>query len=148
MHKPSAYTQGTTTMPSQPVHVSDVIRTPAASLGDAQTRLRRIKRLAWLMDGAFRLPGTGFRFGLNGLIGLVPVGGDAALGLLSLYILHEASKMGVPRDKLLRMAGNIVLEVAGGAIPVVGDLFDMALKANLRNIAIIEEHVRTLAQTA
>jgi len=107
----------------------------------AQARLKRLRRLAWLIDGAFGLPGTGFRFGLNSIIGLLPVGGDVALGALSLYIVYEAARLGVPRPVLTRMLGNVILEVAGGSVPILGDLFDMALKANLRNIKIIEQYI-------
>ena len=106
-------------------------------------RLARIKRLAWLVDAAFVLPGTRFRFGLNSLIGLAPGGGDLVLGAISLYIVHQARALGVPRPLLMRMIGNIVIEVAGGSVPVLGDLFDVALKANLRNIRLVEQHLRT-----
>ena len=105
-------------------------------------RLARIKRLAWLVDGAFRFPGTRFRFGLNSIIGLVPGAGDAVLGVLSLYIIQQAHALGLPRHKLARMAGNVAVEVLGGSVPVLGDLFDMALKANIRNLRIIEDHLR------
>ena len=108
---------------------------------DARTRLLRLQRLAWLIDGAFHLPGTRFRFGLNSVIGLLPVGGDAVLGAISLYIIYEAAQLGLPRHKLGRMLGNVAVEVVGGSVPILGDLFDMALKANLRNLAIIEAHV-------
>jgi hypothetical protein len=108
---------------------------------DTQARLARLRRLAWLIDGAFKLPGTNFRFGLNSIVGLLPVGGDAVLGAVSLYIVYEASQLGVPGPLLARMIANVAIEVAGGSIPLLGDLFDMALKANLRNIAIIEKHV-------
>ena len=114
--------------------------TEAADGRDLPATLRRLRRLAWLVDGAFRIPGLRFRFGLNSLIGLVPGGGDAVLGLISLYIVYEAYRLGVPRAKLLQMAANIGLEVVGGSVPILGDLFDMALKANLRNIAILERH--------
>jgi hypothetical protein len=110
---------------------------PAA---DRQRRLQRLRRLAWLIDGAFTLPFTRFRFGLNGILGLLPVGGDAALGVISLYIVYEAAQLGVPRASLARMLGNVALETVGGSVPLLGDLFDMALKANLRNMAIIEAH--------
>ena len=109
---------------------------------DAAARLARIKRLAWLVDAAFVLPGTRFRFGLNSLIGLLPGGGDAVLGLISLYIVRQAHALGVPRHTLMRMIGNVALEVVGGSVPVLGDLFDVALKANLRNIRLIEDHLR------
>ncbi len=112
----------------------------AAPLGDA-ARLARVRRIAWLVDAAFVIPGTRFRFGLNGVIGLLPVGGDAVLGLISLYIVHQAHRMGVPGPQLARMVGNVALEVVGGSVPVLGDLFDVTLKANLRNVAIIENYL-------
>ncbi len=108
---------------------------------DARARLTRLRRLAWVIDGAFRLPGTRFRFGLNSVIGLLPVGGDAVLGIVSLYIIYEAAQLGVPRPQLARMLANVGIEVVGGSVPILGDLFDMALKANLRNLAIIERHI-------
>ncbi len=97
--------------------------------------------MAWLIDGAFEVPGTSFRFGLNSIIGLLPVGGDVALGAISLYIVYEAARLGVPRPMLARMIGNVVLEVAGGSVPILGDLFDVTLKANLRNLKIIEQYI-------
>ena len=108
---------------------------------DTQRRLKRLRRLAWMIDGAFGIPGTRFRFGLNSVIGLAPVAGDAVLGAISLYIVYEAAQLGVPGPQLARMLANVALEVAGGSVPILGDLFDMALKANLRNLAIIERHV-------
>lgn len=114
---------------------------PLSEIPSTQARLKRLRRLAWLIDGVFKLPGTRFRFGLNSIVGLVPIGGDAVLGALSLYIIYEAAQLGVPGPQLARMLGNVALEVAGGSVPVLGDIFDMALKANLRNLAIIERHV-------
>ena len=114
---------------------------PLSAVSDAQARLKRLRRLAWLIDGAFSMPGTRFRFGLNSIVGLVPVGGDAILGAISLYIVYEAAQLGVPAPQLARMIANVGLEVFGGSVPILGDLFDMALKANLRNLAIIERHV-------
>ena len=103
-------------------------------------RLKRIKRIAWAIDGAFRVPGTRFRFGLNSLLGLTPAAGDALLAGISLYIVNEARKLGVPREKITRMLANVGIEAVAGSVPMLGDLFDMGFKANLRNIAIIEEH--------
>ena len=113
-----------------------------SSTSEPAARLSRLRRLAWLIDGAFALPGTRFRFGLNSVIGLLPVGGDAVLGALSLYIIYEAARLGLPKHKLARMLANVGVEVVGGSVPILGDLFDMALKANLRNLAIIEDHVQ------
>ena len=108
---------------------------------DNLARLKTLRRVAWLVDGVFSLPGTRFRFGLNSIIGLLPMGGDVVLGAISLGIILRAHQMGVPPAKLGRMAANMGLEVAVGVVPILGTLFDMALKANLRNIAIIEEHL-------
>jgi hypothetical protein len=104
-------------------------------------RMRRLRRLAFLIDGLFVVPGTRFRFGLNSIVGLLPVGGDSVLAAISLYIVYEAAQLGVPRASLLRMIGNVGIEFLGGSVPVLGDLFDVVLKANLRNLAIIEQHV-------
>ena len=114
--------------------------TASSATPDIATRLARMRRLAWLVDAAFRIPGTRFRFGLNSVVGLAPGAGDALLGLVSLYIVHQAYVMGLPGPKLARMVANVAVEVVGGSVPVLGDVFDMALKANLRNIRIVEDH--------
>lgn len=106
-----------------------------------EARLANLRRLAWLIDGAFRLPFTRFRFGLNSLIGLTPGAGDAALAVISLHIVNEARLLGVPRPLLARMVRNVAIEAVAGAVPILGDLFDVAFKANLRNLAIIEQHL-------
>jgi hypothetical protein len=111
-------------------------------LASAETarRLARLRRVAWVIDGALRLPGTRFRFGLNSLIGLPPGFGDAALALLSLYFVIEAARLQVPGRVLGRMLANIAVEFGIGAVPVLGDVFDMVWKANLRNVALLERH--------
>ncbi len=106
-----------------------------------EARLARLRRLAWLIDAAFTLPFTRFRFGLNSVIGLAPAAGDAVLAAISLYIVNEARHLGVPAPVLARMLGNVAIEALGGTVPVLGDLFDVAFKANLRNLALIEEHL-------
>jgi len=120
---------------------------PLFAASDVATRLTRLRRLAWMIDAVFLLPGTRFRFGLNSVIGLLPVGGDAVLGAISLYIIYEAARLDVPKPKLARMLANVGAEVLGGSLPIIGDLFDMALKANLRNLAIIEDHIRGTSWT-
>ena len=115
---------------------------PGFVAADFESRLAWMRRLAWLVDAAFVVPGTRYRFGLNSLIGLVPGAGDSVLGLISFYIIYQAHLLGVPRAKLARMAGNVVIEVVGGSVPVLGDLFDVVLKANMRNIRIVEDHFR------
>jgi hypothetical protein len=107
---------------------------------DFSRRIARMRRVAWVVDAAFVLPGTRFRFGLNSLIGLIPGAGDTLLGAISAYIIYEAHLLGLPRAKIMRMIGNVLVEVVGGSVPVLGDIFDMALKANIRNIRIVEDH--------
>jgi hypothetical protein len=103
-------------------------------------KIQRLRRLAWLIDAAGRVPGTRFRFGLNSVIGLAPGAGDALLTLISLYFVYEAVQLGLPRRKIRRMVCNVAIETLLGTIPLLGDLFDVAWKANLRNVAIIDRH--------
>ena len=113
----------------------------APNTADFATRLARLRKLAWLLDAQFVLPGTKFRFGINSMVGLAPAAGDLVMGLVSLYIVNEARQMGAPPALLGRMLANVVVEVIGGAVPVLGDLFDMVFKANLRNIALLEDWI-------
>ncbi len=101
---------------------------------------RRLRRLAWLLDSAIRLPG-GFRIGFDGLIGLVPGAGDLLAALLSSYIVIEAARLKAPSSVLMRMVGNIALELGIGLVPVVGDLFDFVFKANMRNVQLLETYL-------
>lgn len=109
---------------------------------DAAARIARIRKLAWLLDGQFGLPGTRFRFGLNSLLGLSPVVGDVLLGLVSLYLVWEAKRLGAPNALLGQMLLNVAIEVVGGAVPILGDVFDMIFKANLRNFDLLERWLR------
>jgi hypothetical protein len=104
------------------------------------TKIERLRRLAWPIDAVGRVPGTRFRFGLNSVIGLAPGAGDAVLTLISLYIVYEAMRLGLPRSKIVRMPANVGVEAAVGVFPLLGDLLDVVWKANLRNVAIIDEH--------
>lgn len=107
---------------------------------------RRLRKLAWLLDNAIRLPG-GFRIGFDGLIGLVPGIGDLVAALLSSYIVVEAARMKVGGSVLMRMVGNIALELGIGLVPVVGDLFDFVFKANTRNLQLIESYLERPDET-
>ena len=109
-------------------------------------KIERLRQLAWLIDAVGRVPGTRFRFGLNSAIGLAPGAGDAVLALISLYFVYEAVQLGVPRAKVKRMLWNVAIEAMLGALPLIGDLLDVAWKANLRNVAIIDEHFGMLSQ--
>lgn len=101
--------------------------------------LRRIDRVSRLLDEAWRVPGTGFRIGYDTLIGLVPGIGDLVGGGLSLWLILEASRLGIPKRALARMALNAGTEVVLGSVPIIGDVFDAFFKANMRNLRILEK---------
>ena len=107
---------------------------------------KRLQHLAWLLDSSIRLPG-GFRIGIDGIIGLFPGIGDAVSAGLSSYIVLKAVRLNVPVIVLLRMLLNVALELAVGIIPIVGDLFDFAFKANERNVRLIDAHLEAPART-
>ncbi len=102
-------------------------------------RLRRIARAARLMDTAIRLPG-GFRLGADSIVGLIPGVGDTAAAVVSLWIVNEARKLGLPSHKLAKMLGNVGLDYVLGSVPVVGDVFDAFYKANRRNLNLVLDH--------
>ena len=106
-----------------------------------EARLKRIRLLSRLLDEQFRIPGTTYRVGLDGLLGLIPGIGDAAGALLSTYIVYEAIRLGAPSTVLLRMLANIGIDTVGGAIPIVGDIFDMAWKTNKKNAALLHAYL-------
>lgn len=114
---------------------------------NTRARLRRVRRLSYLLDDWLRIPGTPYRIGLDGLIGLLPGFGDVIGAFLSAYILLEAMQLGVPKTTLLRMVGNIVIEMLVGAIPLLGDIFDVAWKANRKNAALLDAYVHSSGST-
>jgi hypothetical protein len=87
------------------------------------------------------VPGTSLRFGLDPLLGLVPGLGDAAGAVLAAWIFLEAIRLGAPRATLARIASNIAIDALVGAVPVLGDVFDIVWKANLKNVALLELHM-------
>lgn len=111
-------------------------RSDAAS--ERARRLRRLDRLAWLLDRS--IPIGKWRVGLDPIIGLVPGAGDWIGAIISLYIVYEGARLGVPANVLMRMGGNVLVESVVGAVPVLGDVFDAAWKANTRNMALIRQH--------
>jgi len=106
-----------------------------------EDELKKLDRLAWWMDAAFKVPGTNWRVGLDGLIGLIPGIGDLIAGGASAWIVAHAVRIGLPWHVVIRMAGNVALESLVGTIPIIGDLFDMGYKANQRNVAIMREAI-------
>lgn len=107
----------------------------------ARVSRARMEKLAWLLDGLIRVPGTKFRFGLDSIIGLVPGVGDVVGLLLGATILYESVRVGAPRATIVKMVGNSAADALGGLIPGIGDLFDFAFKSNQRNARLLIEHL-------
>src|SRR5258708_15237272 len=100
---------------------------------------RRLNFLAWLLDSSIPIPGTRLTIGLDAVIGLLPVIGDLMGVALSSYILAEANRMGVGRAILTRMAFNVAIEGVVGIVPLFGDAFDAAWKANQKNVRLLND---------
>ncbi|MBC7944947.1 MAG: DUF4112 domain-containing protein [Burkholderiales bacterium] len=114
-------------------------------LPDAAAR-EKLERLSHWLDDRFAIPGTNWRIGLDGLIGLVPGIGDVVTTALSAYIVIEARRMGVPKAVLVRMIKNVVLDAAVGSVPLIGDVFDVRMKTNRRNLALLNDHFDSLRE--
>jgi hypothetical protein len=107
----------------------------------AQQSLVRLEALAKLMDGAFTIPGTNIRMGLDGIIGLLPVAGDLVAGLISTYLIWEARQLGASRWVISRMVANTLIDTTIGAIPIAGDAFDIVFRANMKNMVLLRRHL-------
>ena len=117
-----------------------VIRLPP-TYADRPRGLAEIEALAWLLDNSIPVPGTGRRFGVDAVIGFVPVVGDLVSGAIGLFVVWRGSRLGLPRVVVSRMLANSAIDIAIGAIPVIGDAFDLWFKANTRNLGIIRRHL-------
>lgn len=106
-----------------------------------QLILKRVRSLVRLLDNAIAIPGTKYRIGLDPLLGLFPALGDYLGALLSGYVIWQSARMGVSREILLRMGANVLLELAVGSAPMLGDAFDVVWKANARNLELLEDHL-------
>ena len=107
----------------------------------------RLQRLAWLLDSSIPIPGTSFTVGLDALIGLFPFVGDLVGVLLSGYIIKEAAALGASKSVLARMTLNVAVEGLVGMVPLAGDLFDAAFKANQRNVRLLDAYLEQPART-
>lgn len=92
-----------------------------------------------MLDDAVRVPGTDRKIGIDPIVGVLPVAGDAVMAALSGYIVVEALRLDVPRETVARMVGNVLVDFLGGSIPLIGDLFDATYKANVRNVELLED---------
>lgn len=111
---------------------------------ERQLAVHRLERLARLLDTAYRIPGTKIGFGLDALLGLVPVIGDLGAAALSAYLIYQARQLNVPKSAIARMIGNVALETALGSVPLAGDMFDLFWRANMRNLRILRRHMDSI----
>ena len=108
---------------------------------DPQAVRMRVEALEKLLERAFHIPGTKIPFGLDSIIGLVPVLGDLITAAMGAYIVWEARNLGMSKWQLIRMTANIGIDTAIGAIPIVGDAFDLVWRSNTKNLRIIKKHL-------
>ncbi len=108
---------------------------------------KKLERLAWYLDSSIKIPGFNARFGLDGLIGLIPGIGDTIGALISSVVISEAARMGAPKVLLLKMAFNVALDALAGIVPVFGDLFDFVWKANQRNVQLLNRYLDSPRET-
>ncbi|MCP4617438.1 MAG: DUF4112 domain-containing protein [Bradyrhizobium sp.] len=102
-----------------------------------EQRIERLEILAKLLDVAFILPGTKIRYGIDGLIGLIPIVGDVITTAISLWVVREARALGAPWHLTARMLGNVAVDGVVGLVPVAGDAFDVMFRANMRNVRLL-----------
>jgi hypothetical protein len=112
-----------------------------ADVVDIDEELVRIERLVDMLDSWFAIPGTSVRVGLDSIVGLIPGVGDVVMLLASLHVVERLSRLGLPVTVRLRMYANVLIDFAVGAIPVLGDIFDVAFKANVRNLTLARRHL-------
>jgi hypothetical protein len=112
--------------------------TQADSVPAVDQRLHQIRRVAHWLDAGIRVPGTNIRIGFDPILGLVPGLGDAVGAMLGGTVFLEGIRRGASRATMIRIAANIALDFLVGAVPLLGDVFDFAWKANLRNVALLE----------
>jgi len=108
------------------------------SMAEADAAYARVEALARVMDSMMTIPGTGIRLGVDAVLGLVPVIGDVISHAISSYIIWEARRLGVSRWTMTRMIGNSMSDFAIGLVPFIGDAFDVAFRANMRNLALLK----------
>ena len=108
---------------------------------DAASVRQRIEALEKALEHGFRVPGIGYEFGLDAVVGLIPVVGDFIGAALGAYLVWEAKNIGVPKWKLWRMSGNVAVDTAMGFVPVAGDALDFLFRSNTRNLKVVKRHL-------
>jgi hypothetical protein len=129
-------------MPPSPVEAPRIVVVPRGQVVVRPAEVDRtrdvVRQLAWFMDSAFEIPGTRYRVGFDALIGLIPILGDLIGMAIGSYIVLTAARLGVPRTVVLRMLVNLAIDLAIGAVPIVGDMLDTVWKANVMNARLLD----------
>ncbi|MFT6100632.1 MAG: hypothetical protein ACJAYF_003193 [Arenicella sp.] len=120
--------------------IATELATELATEQQKQKAMKRLDNLAWALDSVVPLPG-GFRLGLDGLIGLVPVVGDGITALLSSYVIGEGVRNGAPKSVILKMLANLLVDTVIGAIPFFGDVFDVVNRSNYKNVNLLRSYL-------
>jgi hypothetical protein len=110
-----------------------------------QDEITRLRYISMVFDDAIQIPWTNRRFGADVIVGALPIGGDVASSIVSVYIIYKSYTLGAPPLTLLHMIGNVMFDLIVGMIPVVGDLLDVSWKANTRNVALLTRETSHLA---
>ncbi len=118
-------------------------RAKKATKADVQKTMKQLKWIARFMDAGWGVPFTKFRFGADALSSAVPIAGDVVMTSASLYLVWKAYELGAPRALLTRMIGNVAVEAGLGAVPVVGGILDILYAANVRNVDMLADFLRT-----
>ena len=113
----------------------------SATVAGESSQREDVRALADLLDTRFRVPGTSWRFGIDGLLGLIPGLGDVAGLTMSAAVILQAVRLGARGATVMRMVLNVAVDAVVGSIPLLGTVFDFAFKANTRNIGLLERHV-------
>jgi hypothetical protein len=135
------------TLPRTRIVVEPEVFSPRLRRGAKLFDNDNLDLLSHVLDDWFRIPGTSIRFGIDGIVGMIPGVGDILGGIASCIIVLAAWFRGVPNITVARMVANVAIEVAVGTIPFVGDLFDIAFKANRRNYKLLEASLRAAPRT-
>lgn len=128
-------------MPPSPPNTDAIFDALIQNRNDPAALRKRVEMLEILLERSFVIPGINRPVGLDAIVGLVPVVGDVIAATMGAYLIWEARNLGMPRWKIWRMVGNLGVDTALGAVPLVGDAFDFFFRSNSRNLKIIKKHL-------
>jgi hypothetical protein len=128
-------------MPISPDNFDKMAKSLPGMGSDPQSVRQRVEALELLLERSFTIPGTKIPFGLDSVLGLVPVLGDVITAVMGAYLVWEARNLGMSKWQLVRMTANVGIDTALGAVPLVGDAFDFIWRSNSKNLRIIRKHL-------